>query len=69
MLIGALACCIAWGIIDGNLYLMGCLSEHGRDIRSLRALRKAAAPEQARRVCESSHRRANLLRRSPFKEF
>jgi VIT1/CCC1 family predicted Fe2+/Mn2+ transporter len=50
MLIGALGCNIAWGIIDGILYLMGCLSEQGRGIRSLRALRKAAAPEEARRV-------------------
>jgi VIT1/CCC1 family predicted Fe2+/Mn2+ transporter len=50
MLIGALGCNIAWGIIDGILYLMGCLSEQGRDIRSLRALRKAAAPAEAHRV-------------------
>ena len=50
MLIGALGCNIAWGIIDGILYLMGCLSEQGRGIRSLRALRKAAAPEAAHRV-------------------
>jgi hypothetical protein len=50
MLIGALGCNIAWGIIDGILYLMGCLSEQGRGIRVLRALRKAAAPEEAHRV-------------------
>jgi VIT1/CCC1 family predicted Fe2+/Mn2+ transporter len=50
MLIGALGCNIAWGIIDGILYLMGCLSEQGRGIRSLRALRKAAAPAEAHRV-------------------
>ena len=50
MLIGALGCNLAWGIIDGILYLMGCLSEQGRGIRSLRALRKAAAPEEAHRV-------------------
>lgn len=47
MLIGALGCNLAWGIIDGILYLMGCLSEKGRGIRTLRALRKAAAPEAA----------------------
>ena len=35
MLIGALGCNIAWGIIDGILYLMSCLSEQGRDIRAL----------------------------------
>jgi VIT1/CCC1 family predicted Fe2+/Mn2+ transporter len=50
MLIGALGCNLAWGIIDGLFYLMGCLSEQGRGIRSLRALRKAAAPEEAHRV-------------------
>jgi len=50
MLVGALGCNVAWGIIDGILYLMGCLSEQGRGIRSLRALRKATAPEEAHRV-------------------
>ena len=50
MLIGALGCNTAWGIIDGVFYLMGCLSDQGRGIRALRALRKAAAPEEGRRV-------------------
>src|SRR5688572_32445010 len=50
MLIGALGCNIAWGIIDGILYLMDCLSERGRDIRALQAARAAAAPEEAHRV-------------------
>ncbi len=50
MLIGALGCNIAWGIIDGILYLMDCLSERGRDIRALRAARAAAGPEEAHRV-------------------
>ena len=50
MLIGALGCNIAWGIIDGILYLMDCLSERGRDIRAVRAARNAAAPEEAHRV-------------------
>ena len=50
MLIGALGCNIAWGIIDGILYLMDCLSERGRDIRALQAARNAAAPEAAHRV-------------------
>src|ERR1043166_2863403 len=50
MLIGALGCNIAWGIIDGVLYLMDCLSERGRDIRALRAARQAVDPEEARRV-------------------
>jgi len=50
MLIGALGCNLAWGIIDGIFYLMGCLSEQGRGIRSLRTLRKADSPEEAHRV-------------------
>jgi hypothetical protein len=50
MLIGALGCNIAWGVIDGILYLMACLDDKGRDIRALRAVRKATAPEQAHRV-------------------
>jgi hypothetical protein len=50
MLVGALGCNIAWGIIDGMLYLMGCLSEKGRSLRSWRAFRKAATPADAHRV-------------------
>jgi VIT1/CCC1 family predicted Fe2+/Mn2+ transporter len=50
MLVGALGCNLAWGIIDGVLYLMGCLSDKGRGIRTLRALQTAAAPEEAHRV-------------------
>jgi hypothetical protein len=50
MLIGALGCNIAWGIIDAILYLMGCLSERGKGIRALRALHQAGTPEEAQRV-------------------
>src|SRR5438309_3427508 len=50
MLIGALGCNFAWGIIDGVLYLMGSLSEQGKSIRSWRALQKATTPQEAQRV-------------------
>src|SRR5688572_2201862 len=50
MLFGALGCNLAWGIIDAILYLMACLSDRGRDIRALRALQTARAPEMAHRV-------------------
>ena len=50
MLIGALGCNLAWGIIDGVFYLMACLSDQGRGIRALRALRQAATPAAAHRV-------------------
>jgi len=50
MFIGALGCNVAWGIIDGLLYLMGCMSEQGRSLRSWRAVRNAASAAEAHRV-------------------
>jgi VIT1/CCC1 family predicted Fe2+/Mn2+ transporter len=49
MLIGALGCNLAWGIIDGILYLMGCLAEKGRSLATYEAVRTAADPDEARR--------------------
>jgi VIT1/CCC1 family predicted Fe2+/Mn2+ transporter len=50
VLIGALGCNIAWGIIDGGLYLMACLAERGRNVMLVRAVRTAASAEDAHRV-------------------
>jgi hypothetical protein len=50
MLIGALGCNIVWGIIDGVLYLMGCLAEKGRNLNVFRAVRNATDPQQAQRL-------------------
>ncbi len=50
MLVGALGCNLAWGIIDGVFYLMGCLAEKGRALRTLRAVRRAADPRKAQKV-------------------
>jgi hypothetical protein len=50
MLIGALGCNLAWGIIDAVLYLMGCLADKGRTLLTLRAVRKSATPERAQRI-------------------
>jgi hypothetical protein len=50
MLIGALGCNLAWGIIDGVLYLMGCLAEKGRGLLAFRAVRKAADPKEGQRL-------------------
>ena len=46
MLIGALGCNLAWGIIDAVFYLMGCLAEKGRDLATFRAVREAGDPER-----------------------
>lgn len=50
MLIGALGCNTVWGIIDGILYLMGCLHDQGRGLSIFRAVRKAADSQTAQRL-------------------
>src|SRR6185503_2762554 len=50
MLIGALGCNLAWGLIDAVFYLMGCLADSGRRHASFRAAREAADPAEARRL-------------------
>ena len=50
MLIGALGCNVAWGIIDAVFYLMGCLADRGRVLIALKALRKSADPQQGQRL-------------------
>lgn len=50
MLIGAIGCNLAWGIIDAVMYLMACFGERGRGLLALRAVREATDPHQAHRV-------------------
>jgi hypothetical protein len=50
MLVGALGCNLAWGLIDGILYLMARLGEKGGHLATFRAIRGAAEPAQARRL-------------------
>lgn len=50
MLIGALGCNLAWGIIDAVFYLMGTFSGLGRRILRLKALRQAADSAEAYRI-------------------
>src|SRR5213595_1749621 len=54
MLIGALGCNLAWGIIDAIMYLMGCLTDRAQGIRTVLAVRKAAQSEKAHRVIVES---------------
>src|SRR5262245_41790792 len=50
MLIGALGCNLAWGIIDALLYLMGNLAERARGRITFQAVHKTADSEHARRL-------------------
>jgi hypothetical protein len=50
MLVGALGCNLAWGIIDGVFYLMGCLAERGRQLATFRAVQRAKDTAEAHGV-------------------
>ena len=50
LLVGALGCNFAWGIIDAIMYIMGCLTERARGLRTLRGVQKASSPEKAHRI-------------------
>jgi len=50
MLIGSLGCNLAWGIVDGGLYLLARINDRGGKMLILRAIRQAPDSETARRV-------------------
>lgn len=54
MLIGALGCNLAWGIIDGVLYLMSSLADKGRNLKVYRAVRLTTNPQHAAKLIGSA---------------
>jgi VIT1/CCC1 family predicted Fe2+/Mn2+ transporter len=48
MLIGALGCNLAWGIVDGVMYLLALLAERGRSLALVRQMRAAQDVAAAR---------------------
>ena len=50
MLIGALGCNLAWGIIDGLIYVMITHAQRSGEWKTLRALHDTTDPTQARRL-------------------
>ena len=50
MLIGAIGCNLAWGLIDAAFYLFGCLTEHGRNATMLRSVQQSAEPAHAQQL-------------------
>jgi hypothetical protein len=50
MLVGALGCNLAWGVIDGIFYLMGCLAERGHGLLTFRAVRRESDPRKAQEL-------------------
>jgi len=50
LLIGALGCNLAWGIIDGFMHLVGCFAERSTAIAKLRAVRHTSDLSAVHRV-------------------
>jgi hypothetical protein len=50
MLVGALGCNLAWGVIDGLFYLMSCLAEKGRNLATYKAVLASTTPEEGRNL-------------------
>jgi hypothetical protein len=48
MLIGALGCNIAWGLVDAVMYLLGTLAERGRNLTIFKEVRSTLDPARAR---------------------
>jgi VIT1/CCC1 family predicted Fe2+/Mn2+ transporter len=50
MLVAAIGCNLAWGFVDGVMYVLRNIVERGRKARLLQAVRGAVRPEQAHRL-------------------
>jgi hypothetical protein len=50
MLVGAIGCNLAWGIIDGAFYLIACLTEAGRGVTLLRKVQQSPSTSEAHRT-------------------
>jgi VIT1/CCC1 family predicted Fe2+/Mn2+ transporter len=53
MLTAAIGCNIAWGFVDGVMYVLRNLVVRGRSARLMRAVRRTAQPEKAHRLISS----------------
>ncbi|MFN7332974.1 MAG: VIT1/CCC1 transporter family protein [bacterium] len=54
MLIGAVGCNIAWGIIDSVMYLLSCLAEKERGLTILRTVRQSSDQQTTQQLIASS---------------
>lgn len=50
ILVGAISCNIAWGLVDAVMYIMSNLTERARTIQVYKALRKTADQQEARQL-------------------
>ena len=58
MFIAALGCNLAWGLVDAIMYLVRTVTDRGRSLTLVRAVRSAPDAEAGRKVLERSLSRA-----------
>jgi len=70
VLIAAIGCNLAWGIIDAFMYLLACFVERGRSICALRSIRQTTDPEAAHGVIAAAMPPllASVMPREAFEE-
>jgi hypothetical protein len=54
LLIGAIGCNIAWGLVDAVMFLLNSVTERGRGLLMLRAVHQAGSREDAREVVRAA---------------
>jgi hypothetical protein len=54
MLLGAIGCNIAWGLVDAIMFLMNVLTQKGRDISILNFVRETKEPQKATEFIEET---------------
>ena len=61
MLLAAIGCNLAWGLVDAAMFVMAQLGERGRGLVAYRTARRAASPSarsrRSRTSCDRSSRR------------
>ena len=50
LLVGTIGCNLAWGLVDGVMFLISALTERGRNLVTVREVRAASSPDHARRI-------------------
>ena len=50
LLVGTIGCNLAWGLVDGVMFLISALTERGRNLVTVREVRSAPSPDRARQI-------------------
>jgi VIT1/CCC1 family predicted Fe2+/Mn2+ transporter len=54
LLVGTIGCNIAWGLVDAVMFLVATLTERGRNLRTVHAVRAAASTESAHAIIDDA---------------